>query len=76
MINWTGAPYALVCHPREEHLLPLHVCLGSNINVQLMDELLAEYDKYDECDDDALKLDVNVTTHKDAIITYSGFVLF
>jgi len=22
------APYARYCHPREEHLLPLHVCYG------------------------------------------------
>lgn len=27
-IQWTGAPYARFCHPREEHLLPLHVCYG------------------------------------------------
>jgi aromatic ring-opening dioxygenase catalytic subunit (LigB family) len=25
---WEGAPYARYCHPREEHLLPLHVCAG------------------------------------------------
>lgn len=25
---WTDAPHARYCHPREEHLLPLHVCLG------------------------------------------------
>ena len=24
--NWTEAPSARYCHPREEHLLPLHVC--------------------------------------------------
>ncbi|MDW7755539.1 MAG: class III extradiol ring-cleavage dioxygenase [Brevefilum sp.] len=23
---WENAPYARYCHPREEHLLPLHVC--------------------------------------------------
>jgi len=23
-----GAPAARYCHPREEHLLPLHVCQG------------------------------------------------
>ena len=27
-INWEKAPSARYCHPREEHLLPLHVCLG------------------------------------------------
>ncbi|MFG1497010.1 class III extradiol ring-cleavage dioxygenase [Saccharospirillum sp. HFRX-1] len=26
---WTEAPHARFCHPREEHLLPLHVCLGA-----------------------------------------------
>jgi len=28
MVNWQQAPSARYCHPREEHLLPLHVCLG------------------------------------------------
>ncbi|NVK89339.1 MAG: dioxygenase [Gammaproteobacteria bacterium] len=26
--NWSIAPSARACHPREEHLLPLHVCYG------------------------------------------------
>jgi len=26
--NWQHAPFARYCHPREEHLLPLHVCYG------------------------------------------------
>ena len=26
--NWTKAPNARYCHPREEHLLPLQVCYG------------------------------------------------
>lgn len=26
--NWAEAPFARYCHPREEHLLPLHVCYG------------------------------------------------
>ena len=26
--NWQKAPSARYCHPREEHLLPLHVCAG------------------------------------------------
>lgn len=26
--NWAQAPGARYCHPREEHLLPLHVCYG------------------------------------------------
>jgi len=28
MIEWEKAPSARYCHPREEHLLPLHVCIG------------------------------------------------
>jgi aromatic ring-opening dioxygenase catalytic subunit (LigB family) len=28
LIDWEKAPSARYCHPREEHLLPLHVCLG------------------------------------------------
>jgi len=29
LIHWQQAPHALYCHPREEHLLPLHVCMGA-----------------------------------------------
>ena len=28
LVHWTQAPSARYCHPREEHLLPLHVCAG------------------------------------------------
>jgi len=28
LIEWEKAPSARYCHPREEHLLPLNVCLG------------------------------------------------
>jgi aromatic ring-opening dioxygenase catalytic subunit (LigB family) len=28
LIDWASAPGARYCHPREEHLLPLHVCYG------------------------------------------------
>jgi aromatic ring-opening dioxygenase catalytic subunit (LigB family) len=28
LINWSQAPSSRYCHPREEHLLPLHVCVG------------------------------------------------
>ena len=28
LIHWEQAPFARYCHPREEHLLPLHVCYG------------------------------------------------
>jgi aromatic ring-opening dioxygenase catalytic subunit (LigB family) len=28
LVSWESAPYARYCHPREEHLLPLHVCFG------------------------------------------------
>ncbi len=29
LIQWQQAPGARYCHPREEHLLPLHVCCGA-----------------------------------------------
>jgi aromatic ring-opening dioxygenase catalytic subunit (LigB family) len=29
LINWEKAPFARYCQPREEHLLPLHICLGA-----------------------------------------------
>ena len=29
MEQWQSAPEARFCHPREEHLLPLHVCYGA-----------------------------------------------
>lgn len=28
LVNWELAPFARFCHPREEHLLPLHICYG------------------------------------------------
>ena len=29
LVNWADAPGARFCHPREEHLLPVHVCYGA-----------------------------------------------
>ncbi|MBL8223897.1 MAG: dioxygenase [Chromatiales bacterium] len=29
LVHWDRAPGARFCHPREEHLLPLHVCYGA-----------------------------------------------
>jgi len=29
LIDWASAPYARICHPREEHLLPLMVAVGA-----------------------------------------------
>jgi aromatic ring-opening dioxygenase catalytic subunit (LigB family) len=29
LADWADAPCARLCHPREEHLLPLHVCYGA-----------------------------------------------
>jgi len=29
LVHWSQAPSARYCHPREEHLLPLHVCYGA-----------------------------------------------
>ncbi len=28
LTQWSNAPHARYCHPREEHLIPLHVCYG------------------------------------------------
>ncbi len=28
LIEWESAPSARYCHPREEHLMPLHICCG------------------------------------------------
>ena len=28
LVEWEQAPAARACHPREEHLIPLHVCAG------------------------------------------------
>lgn len=28
LVDWSTAPEARYCHPREEHLLPLHLCYG------------------------------------------------
>ena len=39
LLAWEKAPYARFCHPREEHLLPLHVCYG--LAEQAADEHLA-----------------------------------
>jgi aromatic ring-opening dioxygenase catalytic subunit (LigB family) len=43
--NWQQAPAALKCHPRPEHLLPLHVCFGiacdnGNAEVVFSDEVM------------------------------------
>ena len=32
LLHWEGAPEARYAHPREEHLLPLHVCFGTAVN--------------------------------------------
>lgn len=29
LLHWQQAPGALLCHPRAEHLMPLHVCYGA-----------------------------------------------
>lgn len=46
LANWQQAPYAQFCHPRAEHLLPLHVCAGiaggSAANV-VFDEVLMNH---------------------------------
>lgn len=37
LLHWEEAPNARYCHPREEHLLPLHVCMAlGNIPAQVI----------------------------------------
>ena len=38
LINWSNAPHARFAHPREEHLLPLHVCFGAAKKLNLSAE--------------------------------------
>ena len=42
LIDWSSAPGARWCHPREEHLLPLHVCYGAGGRpaTQVFDDLV------------------------------------
>jgi len=35
LIHWDQVPQARSCHPREEHLLPLHVCFGAAMAANL-----------------------------------------
>lgn len=41
-VKWAEAPGARWCHPREEHLLPLHVCYGAGAGpaTQVFDDLV------------------------------------
>lgn len=51
--NWAAAPEGRFCHPREEHILPLHVCWGAasqdsaaaerNFNALLFDTFISGY---------------------------------
>ena len=43
LISWEGAPHARYCHPREEHLLPLHLCFGASKKraVKIFDDYIA-----------------------------------
>lgn len=34
LVAWEEAPAARFCHPREEHLIPLHVCFGMSAGSQ------------------------------------------
>ncbi len=50
MIKWLEAPGARYCHPREEHLMPLHVCYGAAggpadrvIEIEYMDRKASMY---------------------------------
>ncbi len=50
LIYWEKAPFARYCHPREEHLLPLHVCYGlaqtgctEHFELQILDKKSSMY---------------------------------
>lgn len=42
LIAWLDAPHARFCHPREEHLLPLHVCMGAVLGYNSAAQCAAE----------------------------------
>lgn len=45
LLHWENAPSARYCHPREEHLLPLHVCAaaaGTSAHVAFDDRILGK----------------------------------
>jgi len=45
LLNWEQAPGSRLCHPREEHLLPVHVCAGmaGTAAKQIFNEPLFQY---------------------------------
>lgn len=43
LTHWQAAPSARFCHPREEHLLPLHVCLGAACEAASVTRSYSEY---------------------------------
>lgn len=40
LVHWKNAPSAMFSHPREEHLLPLHVCFGAALKAGLSAQVL------------------------------------
>ncbi len=40
LIHWSAASHARLIHPREEHLLPLHVCFGMAKSVGFQPEIM------------------------------------
>lgn len=46
--QWEQAPGARICHPREEHLLPLFVVAASSISEQRPGQLIYEENKLDQ----------------------------
>lgn len=47
LVNWKDAPGAKHSHPREEHLLPVHVCLGAALDFSHGAELIYNEDLFD-----------------------------
>lgn len=44
--DWSSAPHAKTCHPREEHLVPLHVCFGIASKLNLMAKKIFDADVF------------------------------
>ena len=56
LVDWDFTPFARYCHPREEHLLPLHVCYGfaesactKSYNLQILNKKSSMYLWDTEC---------------------------
>ena len=79
LLNWKDAPNALDCHPREEHLLPLLGCVGSEVSVEEMDKLLENGGKGKKEEKGGNGKEMKVVVEKEVgqytNIDYSGYTI-